>query len=242
MYEKYIGLKRSQDPNHQPKGITHLMIINFEYLMDSLNRMRDLHTLHEATGSCIECHNPWPCDTDSYLTKATKAFDAEQELADEPNSAVELGKVLAAVESRIGLEGPWAEKVISKLHHLVLEHGIDVTGLFGFETEYQVGITISEDSYQPLWRLSLGQQLNIEIFATTGRATSKRFLSQVLMDTFAARDASQMVAWWENNDDACQRKLTLHYDDPVSITKTILMLVEATIRFNNSVRTQLHRD
>jgi len=62
------------------------------------------------------------------------------------------------------------------------------------------------------------------------------------MDTFAARDASQMVAWWENNDDACQRMLTLYYDDPVSITKTILMLVEATIRFNNSVRTQLHRD
>jgi len=242
MYEKYIGLKPSQDPNHQPKGITHLMIINFENLMDSLRRMRDLHTLHEATGSCIECHNPWPCDTDSYLTKATKAFDAEQELADEPNSAVELGKVLAAVESRIGLEGPWAEKVISKLHHLVLEHGIDVTGQFGFETEYLVGITINEDSYQPLWRLSLGQQLSIEIFATTGRATSKRFLSQVLMDTFAARDASQMVTWWETNDDACQRMLTLYYDDPVSITKTILMLVEATIRFNNSVRTQLHRD
>jgi hypothetical protein len=51
-----------------------------------------------------------------------------------------------------------------------------------------------------------------------------------------------MVAWWENNDDACQRMLKLYYDDPVSITKTILMLVEATIRFNNSVRTQLHRD
>ena len=62
------------------------------------------------------------------------------------------------------------------------------------------------------------------------------------MDTFAARDANQMVAWWENNDEACRRTLTLLYDDPVSITKTILMLVEATIRFNNTVRTQLHRD
>ena len=218
------------------------MTINIEDLMDSLKRLRDLHAPHDATGACVECHNPWPCDTDSYLTKATKAFDIEQELTDEPNSAVELGKVLAAVESRIGLEGPWAETVISKLHHLVLEHGIDVTGQFGFETEYLVGITLNEDSYQPLWRLSLGQTLSIEIFATTGRATSKRFLSQVLMDTFAARDANQMVAWWENNDEACRRTLTLLYDDPFTITKTILMLVDATIRFNNSIRTELHKE
>ena len=90
--------------------------------------------------------------------------------------------------------------------------------------------------------MTLGSRLGIEIFATTGRATSKRFLSEVLMDTFSPHDANQVVAWWENNDEACRRKLSLYYDDPVSITKTILMLVEATTRLNNSLRTELHRD
>jgi len=218
------------------------MIINVEHLMDSLKRMRDLHALHEATGACVECHNPWPCDTDSYLTKANNSFQDEQDLEEAYNPAVELGKVLAVVESRLGLEGPRAEKVISTLHHLVLEHGIEVTGRGGWQPEYHVGINLGEDSYQRLWQLTLGSRLGIEIFATTGRATSKRFLSEVLIDTFSPRDANQVVAWWENNDDACRRTLTLYYDDPVSITKTILMLVEATTRFNNSVRTELHKD
>lgn len=218
------------------------MIINIEDLMDSLRRLRDLHAPHDATGACVECHNPWPCDTDSYLTKASQAFREEQDLEQPYNPAIELGKVLSAVESRLGLEGPRAEKVISKLHHLVLEQGIEVTGNFGFETQYQVGITISEDNYQRLWQLTLGTRLSIDIFATTGRATSKRFLSQVLMDTFSPRDANQVVAWWENNDEACRRKLSLYYDDPVSITKSILMLVEATVRFNNGLRIERHRD
>jgi len=146
------------------------------------------------------------------------------------------------MESRLGLEGPRAEKVISKLHHLVLEHGLEVTGRIGWEAEYHVGINLGEDRCQRLWQLTLGSRLGIEIYATTGRATSKRFLSHVLMDTFSPRDANQVVAWWENNDDACRRTLTLYYDDPVSITKTILMLVEATTRFNNSLRTELHKD
>jgi len=218
------------------------MIINVEDLMDSLKRMRDLHTLHSATGYCVECHNPWPCDTDNYLTKASQAFQDEQDLADGHNPTVELGKVLSTIESRLGLEGPRAEKVISELHHLVLEHGIEVSGHVGWVTEYQVGISLNEDRYQRLWQLNLGPRLGVEIFATTGRATSKRFLTQVLMETYSPRDANQVVAWWENNDEACRRTLTLYYDDPVSITKTILMLVEATIRFNNSLRTELHKD
>lgn len=218
------------------------MIINIEDLMDSLRRLRDLHAPHDATGACVECHNPWPCDTDSYLTKASQAFRDDQDLEPEHNPAVELGKVLTAVESRLGLEGPRAEKVISKLHHLVLEHGIEVTGRGGWEPEYQVGIRLGEDTYLRLWQLTLGSRLSIDIFATTGRATSKRFLSEVLMDTFSPRDANQVVAWWENNDEACRRTLTLYYDDPVSITKTILMLVDATTRFNNSLRIELHKD
>jgi len=218
------------------------MIINIEDLMDSLRRLRDLHAPHDATGACVECHNPWPCDTDSYLTKASQAFRDDQDLEPEHNPAVELGKVLTAVESRLGLEGPRAEKVISKLHHLVLEHGIEVTGRGGWEPEYHVGIRLGEDTYLRLWQLTLGSRLSIDIFATTGRATSKRFLSEILMDTFSPRDANQVVAWWENNDEACRRKLSLYYDDPVSITKTILMLVDATTRFNNGLRTELHRD
>ena len=218
------------------------MIINIEDLMDSLRRLRDLHAPHDATGACVECHNPWPCDTDSYLTKASLAFRDDQDLEPEHNPAVELGKVLTAVESRLGLEGPRAEKVISKLHHLVLEHGIEVTGRGSWEPAYHVGIRLGEDNYLRLWQLTLGSRLSIEVFATTGRATSKRFLSEVLMDTFSPRDANQVVAWWENNDEACRRKLSLYYDDPVSITKTILMLVEATTRLNNSLRTELHRD
>jgi len=218
------------------------MIINVEDLMDSLKRVRDLHTVHEATGYCIECHNPWPCDTDDLLTKANNAIQDERVLDQQHDPAVELGKVLAAVESRLGLEGPRADKVISEMHHLVLEHGVEVSGHFGWEAEYRVGITISEGHHLRLWQLSLGPRLGIEIFAATGRATSRRFLSQVLMDTFSPRDADQVVAWWENNDDACRRTLTLHYDDPVSITATILLLIEATIRFNNGIRTELHRD
>ena len=218
------------------------MIINIEDLMDSLRRLRDLHAPHDATGACVECHNPWPCDTDSYLTKASQAFRDDQDLEPDYNPAVELGNVLAAVESRLSLEGPRAEKVISKLHHLVLEHGIEVTGRGGWEPEYHVGIRLGEDNYLRLWQLTLGSRLSIEIFATTGRATSKRFLSEVLMDTFSPRDANQVVAWWENNDEACRRTLTLYYDDPISITKTILMLIEATTRFNNSLRIERHRD
>ena len=218
------------------------MLINLEDLMDSLARMRGIHALHGATGLCVECHNPWPCDTDTHLKRAMDAFQDDVDEFSELSPAAELGKVLTAVEARLGLEGPRAEKVISKLHHLVLEQGVSVTGRYGFETEYQVGISVSQDSYQRLWQLTLGKRLSVEIFATTGRAASKRFLSQVLMDTLSPRDANQIVAWWENNDEACQRKLTLYYDDPVTITKSLLLLVEATIRFNNSLRIERRRD
>jgi len=218
------------------------MLINLEDLMDSLARMRGLHAVHDATGLCVECHNPWPCDTDTQLKKAMDAFQDDVDEYTELSPAAELGKVLTAVEARLGLEGPRAEKVISKLHHLVLEQGVSVTGQYGPETEYRVGVSFGQDSYLKLWQLSLGKRLSIDIFATTGRATSKRFLSQVLMDTLSPRDANQIVAWWENNDDACQRKLSLYYDDPVTITKTLLLLVDATKRFNNSVRVQLLKD
>jgi len=96
------------------------MTIDIANLMDSITRMQDLHAPHEATGNCLECHNPWPCDTDSYLIKAANALKGPRESV-QHNSAFELGKVLMTVESRLSLGGPHAEKVISKLHHLVLE-------------------------------------------------------------------------------------------------------------------------
>jgi hypothetical protein len=208
------------------------MTFDIANLTDSIKRMQDLHALHEATGSCLECHNPWPCDTDSYLTRATNALRGDENRR-QLNPALELGKVLAAVEARLSLENPRAERVISKLHHLVLENGVEVTGRMDWVSEYQVGVNVGRDSCQRLWHLTLGSMLSIKIFAATGNQTSQSFLSQVLMDTFSPRDAEELVAWWENNDESCLRTITLHYDDPTSITKTLLMLIEATTRFNN---------
>jgi hypothetical protein len=50
------------------------------------------------------------------------------------------------------------------------------------------------------------------------------------------------VSWWDTNDDSGLRAVSVRYDDPVSTTKAILMLVEATIRFNNSLRIELHKE
>ena len=156
--------------------------------------------------------------------------------------AIELGKVLSIVENRLGLEGPRAEKVISALHHLVLEQGLMVTGNYGAVSAYQVAVAIDEDTVQHLWRVILDQHVEIEIFAPTGKAANKRFLSQVLMESFSPRDATQIVSWWDTNDDSGLRAVSVRYDDPVSTTKAILMLVEATIRFNNNLRIELHKD
>jgi hypothetical protein len=88
----------------------------------------------------------------------------------------------------------------------------------------------------------LNQHVLVEIFAPTGKAANKCFLSQVLMESFSPRDANHIVTWWDTNDDVGVRTLTLHYDDPVSTTKAVLMLVEATIRFNNNLRIELHKE
>jgi hypothetical protein len=82
----------------------------------------------------------------------------------------------------------------------------------------------------------------IEIFAPTGKAANKRFLSQVMMESFSPRDANQIVTWWDTNDDSGLRAVSLRYDDPMSTTKAILMLVDATIRFNNNLRIELHKE
>ncbi len=211
-------------------------------LHDSLKRLQDLHTLHAATGYCVECHNPWPCDSQAFASKAADAFHDHVDLRFNMTPALELGKVLSIVENRLGLEGPRAERVISKLHHLVLEQGLVVTGNYGAVSAYQVAVAIDEDTVQHLWRVILDQHVEIEIFAPTGKAVNKRFLSQVLMESFSPRDANQIVSWWDTNDDSGLRAVSVRYDDPVSTTKAILMLVEATIRFNNSLRIELHKE
>jgi len=213
------------------------MIIDIANLMDSITRMQDLHAPHEATGKCLECHNPWPCDTDSYLIMAANALKGPRDHG-KHNPAFELGKVLTTVESRLSFGGPHSEKAISKLHHLVLEEGVAVTGRIGWETEYQVGVKVDGDSCQRLWQLTLGSRLSIEIFAATGNSTSQQFLSHVLVEAFSPRDADQLVTWWESNDESCLRTLSLHYDDPKSIIKTVLMLIEATLQFNNISHTR----
>lgn len=226
-------------PNRKDNNI-HIYI---EELQDSLRRMQDLHTLHPASGQCLECHNPWPCDTNGFLTKATNAFHQHMEDPYDVDPAVELGKVLSVVEKRLGLEGPRAENVITELHHLVLEDGLVVTGNYGdVGSSYNVGVTTGPDSIRHLWRLHVGQKVIIEISAPTGGATNKRFLSHVLMETFSPRDADQVVFWWDNNDDACLRRLSLHYDEPLAMSKSILMLVAATRHFNDGFRTLLHKD
>jgi hypothetical protein len=218
------------------------MTYPLDELHDSLRRLQDLHTLHAATGYCVECHNPWPCDSQTFVSKATNAFHHHVEVAHDMPPAVELGKVLSNVESRLELEGPRAEKVISALHHLVLEQGLAVTGNYGAIAAYQVAVAIDEDTVQPLWRLILNQHVLIEIFAPTGKAANKRFLSQVMMESFSPRDANQIVSWWDTNDDVGMRTLTLRYDDPTSTTKAILMLVDATIHFNNNLGIELHKE
>ena len=218
------------------------MTYPLDELHDSLQRLQDLHTLHVATGYCVECHNPWPCDSQTFVSKAADAFHHHVEVGHDMPPAVELGKVLSNIESRLGLEGPRAEKVISALHHLVLEQGLVVTGNYGAVSAYQVAVAIDEDTVQHLWRVILDQSVEIEIYAPTGKAANKRFLSQVLMESFSPRDANHIVTWWDTNDDVGVRTLTLRYDDPVSTTKAVLMLVEATIRFNNNFRIELHRE
>jgi hypothetical protein len=218
------------------------MTYPLDELHDSLQRLQDLHTLHVATGYCVECHNPWPCDSQTFVSKATNAFHHHVEVGRDMPPAVELGKVLSNVESRLGLEGSRAEKVISALHHLVLEQGLVVTGYYGQFSAYDVAVAIDDDTVRPLWRLVLNQHVLIEIFAPTSKAANKRFLSQVMMESFSPRDANHIVTWWDTNDDVGVRTLTLRYDDPVSTTKAILMLVEATIRFNNSLRIELHKE
>jgi hypothetical protein len=218
------------------------MTYPLDELHDSLQRLQDLHTLHVATGYCVECHNPWPCDSQTFVSKAADAFHYHVEVGHDMPPAVELGKVLSNVESRLGLEGSRAEKVISALHHLVLEQGLVVTGYYGPFSAYEVAVAVDDDTVRPLWRLVLNQHVLIEIFAPTGKAVNKRFLSQVLMESFSPRDATQIVSWWDTNDDSGLRAVSVRYDDPVSTTKAILMLVEATIRFNNNLRIELHKD
>jgi hypothetical protein len=218
------------------------MTFLLDELHDSLQRLQDLHTLHVATGYCVECHNPWPCDSQTFVSKATNAFHHHVEVGRDMPPAVELGKVLSNVESRLGLEGPRAEKVVSALHHLVLEQGLVVTGYYGQFMAYEVAVATVDDTVRPLWRLVLNHHVLIEIFAPTGKAANKRFLSQVMMESFSPRDTNQIVSWWDTNDDVGVRTLTLRYDDPVSTTKAILMLVDATIRFNNNLRIELHKE
>jgi len=218
------------------------MTYPLDELHDSLKRLQDLHTLHAATGYCVECHNPWPCDSQAFASKAADAFHDHVDLRFNMTPAIELGKVLSIVENRLGLEGPHAEKVISALHHLVLEQGLVVTGNYGAVSAYQVAVAIDEDTVQHLWRVILDQRVEIEIYTPTGKAANKRFLSQVLMESFSPRDANQIVSWWDSNDDTGLRTVSIRYDDPVSTTKVILMLVEATIRFNNNLRIELHKE
>jgi hypothetical protein len=218
------------------------MTYPLDELHDSLKRLQDLHTLHAATGYCVECHNPWPCDSQAFASKAADAFHDHVDLRFNMTPAIELGKVLSIVENRLGLEGSRAEKVISALHHLVLEQGLVVTGNYGAVSAYQVAVAIDEDTVQHLWQVILDQYVEIEIFAPTGKAANKRFLSQVLMESFSPRDANQIVSWWDTNDDSGLRAVSVRYDDPGSTTKAILMLVEATIRFNNSLRIELHKE
>ena len=218
------------------------MTYPLDELHDSLQRLQDLHNLHVATGYCVECHNPWPCDSQAFVSKAANAFHDHVDLRFNMTPAIELGKVLSIVENRLGLEGPRAEKVISALHHLVLEQGLVVTGNYGAVSAYQVAVAIDEDTVQHLWRVILDQHVEIEIFAPTGKAANKRFLSQVLMESFSPLDATQIVSWWDTNDDSWLRTVSVRYNDPVSTTKAILMLVEATIRFNNNLRIELHKE
>jgi len=219
-----------------------MMHNDIERISDALRRMRDIHQLNPLTGHCLECHHPFPCDSSQYVAQATEAIHPRGWDDSEQDPAAELGNVLRALEYRLGLEGPRMERLISRLHHLVLEPGVVVTGYADMHPEYCVGIASGDDITQPLWRILAGSPLVVEVFAPVARTTTKRFLSELLSDTFSPRDAESIVGWWDDQDRVAERRLAMWTEDPATMNTVINQLIDATLKVNDISRTVRYRD
>lgn len=219
-----------------------MMHNDMERISDALRRMRDIHQLNPLTGHCLECHHPFPCDSYQYVAQATEAMHPRGWQDSEQDPAAELGNVLRALEYRLGLEGPRMEKLISRLHHLVLEPGVEVTGYADIHPEYCVAIASGDATTQPLWRILAGSPLVVEVFAPVARTATKRFLSALLSDTFSPRDAESIVGWWDDQEQVAERRLAIWTEDPTSMNTVINQLIDATLKFNDLARTVRYRD
>lgn len=219
-----------------------MMHNDMERISDALRRMRDIHQLNPLTGHCLECHHPFPCDSYQYVAQATEAMHPRGWQDSEQDPAAELGNVLRALEYRLGLEGPRMERLIFRLHHLVLEPGVKVTGYADIHPEYCVAIASGDATTQPLWRILASSPLVVEVFAPVARTATKRFLSELLSDTFSPRDAESIVGWWDDQEQVAERRLAIWTEDPTSMNTVINQLIDATLKFNDLARTVRYRD
>ncbi len=130
---------------------------------------------------------------------------------------------------------PRAQAIIQQLHELVLAPGIVVEGHRHWGFEYTVGYRTMGGSTRVLWSLVITAPLQINIYAPVNSSHSHDFLTGVLMQSFTARDADEIVTWWDCTETANDRALLLRITDHAAIINSLTALIAATHRFASRV-------
>lgn len=185
------------------------------------------HQPDESDIICGECRRSWPCETAIAVSHLLGEDEAHNRRTHTPEG-IRLGRILARLESQFGNCGEAGQLLVQRLHELVITPGLKVTPSLTSPAELQVSYRVLNGRPQPLWALTLIPRLRITVSCSTMQTTGRRFLSDLLIDSFSPIGTEELLTWWTNHGSG-QRLICFDLpDSPRESVRCLQTLCEAS--------------